>query len=99
MKEISESYKKVLENLDSLSDGDEKKICVSRNPYTTKKPKDLITSVLSSKSNKIHIPMPSQKFKNKPKKHLQWNKKQDLTDLSEIFLQLKNRLENKEKAE
>lgn len=96
MKEISENYKKVLENLDSLSDGEDKKLQISRTSYTSKAPKDLLHSVLTSRSNKVHIPMPSQSQKNKGKKRAIFSSKSPSADLSAIFLKLTHQFEQKE---
>lgn len=98
MKEISENYKKALENLDALSDGEERKFQSSRSSYSKKKPKDLLLSVLSSKANRVHIPKSCKKAK-KPKKLQSFVRKQEIGDLSEIFLQLTSNLEQKENKE
>jgi hypothetical protein len=95
MKEISENYKKILNTLDNISDGEDQKENKSK-LHSNKKPKDLTFSLLESKSNKIHIPKPSQKSSKSLKKPLNYLKKQPHTDLSEIFLKITSKRENKE---
>lgn len=99
MKVISENYKKVLEHLEALSDEDEKKSTSHKQSYSKQAPKDLISSLFQCKSNKIHIPKVSSKNKTKPKKPFPYLKKQETEDLSELFLHLTKKWENKENSE
>lgn len=96
MKEISENYKKVLQSLEALSDGEEMSSSNNRSNYASKKPKDLISSLLASKSNKIHIPKVNVKYQSKQKRINYFARRREDTDLSDLFLQITTKLENKE---
>lgn len=96
MKEISDNYKKILEKLDAISEDEEKKPSKSKKLSMSRPTKDPINLLLTSRSNKVHIPNPSQKLKSFPKKQSTFTKKSIQSDLSELFLSLTQKFENKE---